>query len=40
MNVFKQQIEIIRNLKYNFIDPKDLEKNFYIQKKKKKYLLL
>jgi peptidoglycan/xylan/chitin deacetylase (PgdA/CDA1 family) len=39
MNVFKQQIKIIRNLKYNFYDPKDLEKNFFTIKKEKKILI-
>jgi hypothetical protein len=40
MDVFKQQIKIIKKLKYNFYDPKDLKKNFYIAKIEKKYLLL
>ena len=39
MNVFKQQIEIIKDLKYNFYDPKDLEKNFYTPKIEKKILI-
>ena len=39
MDVFKQQIKIIRNLKYNFYNPKDLEKNFRISKIKKKILI-
>ena len=39
MNIFKQQIEIIRNLKYNFYDPQDLEKNFYTPKIEKKILI-
>jgi len=39
MNVFKQQINIIRNSKYNFYDPKDLEKNFHITKVEKKILI-
>jgi len=39
MDVFKQQIEIIRNLKYNFYDPKDLEKNFHVTKVEKKILI-
>jgi len=39
MNIFKQQIDIIRNLKYNFYDPKDLEKNFHITKIEKKILI-
>jgi len=36
MDVFKEQIEIIKNLKYTFYDPKDLENNFHIIKAKKK----
>ena len=39
MDVFKQQIEIIKNLKYNFYDPDDLEKNFNTVKKEKKILI-
>jgi len=39
MDVFKQQIEIIKNSKYNFYDPKDLEKNFHIIKVEKKILI-
>ena len=39
MDVFKQQIEIIKNLKYNFYNPGDLEKNFYTTKIQKKILL-
>ncbi len=39
MDVFKQQIKIIRNSKYNFYDPKDLEKNFHITKIEKKILI-
>ena len=39
MDVFKQQIEIIKNLKYKFYDPKDLEKNFHIAKVQKKILI-
>jgi len=39
MNVFKQQIEIIRNLKYNFYNPQDLEKNFFTSKAEKKILI-
>jgi len=39
MDVFKQQIKIIRNSKYNFYNPKDLEKNFHITKTKKKILI-
>jgi peptidoglycan/xylan/chitin deacetylase (PgdA/CDA1 family) len=39
MEVFKQQIKIIKNLKYNFYDPKDLEKNFHTIKIEKKILI-
>ena len=39
MDIFKKQIEIIRNLKYNFYDPKDLEKNFNTIKTEKKILI-
>jgi len=39
MDVFKQQIEIIRNSKYKFYNPKDLEKNFHITKIEKKILI-
>ena len=39
MDIFKKQIEIIRNLKYNFYDPKDLENNFYALKTEKKILI-
>ena len=39
MDVFKQQIKIIRNSKYNFYDPKDLEKFFHIAKLEKKILI-
>jgi len=39
MDVFKQQIKIIKNLEYNFYDPKDLEKNFSIAKTEKKILV-
>jgi len=39
MNIFKKQIEIIRNLNYNFYNPKDLKKNFYVSKIEKKILL-
>ena len=39
MDVFRQQIEIIINSKYNFYDPKNLEKNFYIPKLEKKILI-
>ena len=39
MTVFKKQIKIIKDLKYNFYDPKDLEKNFYTPKIEKKILI-
>ena len=39
MDVFKQQIQIIKNLKYNFYNLRDLEKNFYITKVEKKILI-
>ena len=39
MDVFKQQIEIIKNSKYNFYDPKDLIDNFHIKKVEKKILI-
>ena len=39
MDVFKQQIQEIKRLEYNFYDPKDLEKNFYIAKIEKKILI-
>ena len=39
MDIFKQQIEIIKNLKYKFYDPKDLKKNFHTIKIEKKILI-
>ena len=39
MDIFIKQIKIIKDLKYNFYNPKDLEKNFYISKKQKKILI-
>jgi peptidoglycan/xylan/chitin deacetylase (PgdA/CDA1 family) len=39
MDVFKQQMEIIKSLKYNFYDPKDLIKNFDTVKVEKKILI-
>jgi len=39
MDIFKQQIKIIKDLKYSFYDPKNLEKNFYTPKHEKKILL-
>ena len=37
MNIFKEQIKIIKSLNYNFYDPGDFEKNFQIPKNEKKY---
>ena len=39
MDIFKQQIEIIRNLKLKFYNPKDLKKNFHVAKVEKKILI-
>ena len=39
MNIFKDQIKIIKSLNYNFYDPVNLEKNFDIEKKHKKILI-
>jgi peptidoglycan/xylan/chitin deacetylase (PgdA/CDA1 family) len=39
MDVFKKQIKIIQNLKYNFYNPGDLEKNFATPKTEKKILI-
>jgi peptidoglycan/xylan/chitin deacetylase (PgdA/CDA1 family) len=39
MDVFKQQIKIIKNSNYKFYNPGDLENNFYIKKAKKKILI-
>ena len=39
MDVFKKQIKIIKNLKYKFYNPEQLEKNFYILKVEKKILI-
>ena len=39
MNVFEQQIEIIKDNKYNFYDPKEFSLNFKIPKKEKKILI-
>ena len=39
MDIFKQQIKIIKDLKYNFYNPGDLEKNFHIPKIEKKILI-
>ena len=39
MDIFKQQIDIIKTLKYNFYDPKELKKKFHIPKIEKKILI-
>ena len=39
MDVFKQHIEIIKSLKYDFFDPNDLKKNFHVKKENKKILI-
>ncbi len=39
MDIFKQQMKIIKNLKYNFYNPADLEKNFHTPKIEKKILI-
>ena len=39
MDVFKNQIEIIKKFKYDFYDPKNLEKNFDTPKSDKKILI-
>ena len=39
MDIFKQQIKIIKELKYNFYDPKDLKENFHTPKEEKKILI-
>ena len=39
MDIFKQQVEIIKKFKYNFYNPKNLEKNFQIAKIEKKILI-
>jgi len=39
MDIFKKQMKIIKDLKYSYYDPKDLEKNFHIPKKMKKILI-
>ncbi|MDA8918242.1 polysaccharide deacetylase family protein, partial [Candidatus Pelagibacter sp.] len=39
MDIFKQQIKIIKKFKYNFYDPKNLEENFHIAKIEKKILI-
>ena len=39
MNIFKEQIKIIKDLKYNFYNPKDLKKEFHVPKIEKKILI-
>ena len=39
MDVFKEQIKIIRDSNYNFYNPKELEKEFSKEKKEKKILI-
>jgi peptidoglycan/xylan/chitin deacetylase (PgdA/CDA1 family) len=39
MNIFKEQIKIIRDLNYNFYDPGELENNFNTERKEKKILI-
>tara|TARA_B110000027_G_scaffold102619_1_gene108609 strand:+ start:569 stop:1567 length:999 start_codon:yes stop_codon:yes gene_type:complete len=39
MNVFKEQIAIIKNSNYKFYDPKNLENDYSISKKEKKILI-
>ena len=39
MNIFKEQIKIIKDLNYNFYDPGKLENNFNIERKEKKILI-
>jgi len=39
MDVFKKQIQIIKDLNYSFFNPGDLEKNFTLPKNKKKILI-
>ena len=39
MNIFKEQIKIIKDLNYNFFSPGNLKKNFEKEKKEKKILI-
>ena len=39
MNIFLEQIQLIKDLNYNFIHPENFEKNFNIPKKQKKILI-
>jgi hypothetical protein len=37
MNIFLEQIQLIKDLNYDFIHPENFEKNFNIPKNKRKY---
>jgi peptidoglycan/xylan/chitin deacetylase (PgdA/CDA1 family) len=39
MNIFLQQIQLIKDLNYDFVHPENFEKNFNIPKKQKKILI-
>jgi peptidoglycan/xylan/chitin deacetylase (PgdA/CDA1 family) len=39
MNIFLQQIQLIKDLNYDFIHPENFEKNFNVPKKQKKILI-
>jgi peptidoglycan/xylan/chitin deacetylase (PgdA/CDA1 family) len=39
MNIFLEQIQLIKDLNYDFIHPENFEKNFSIPKKQKKILI-
>ena len=39
MDIFLDQIKIIKDLNYNFYNPGDLEKNYDVPKKEKKILI-
>jgi peptidoglycan/xylan/chitin deacetylase (PgdA/CDA1 family) len=39
MNIFLEQIQLIKDLNYDFINPENFEKNFNIPKKQKKILI-
>ena len=39
MDIFKNQINIIKDSNYNFLNPKDFKKEFNIPRKKKKILI-
>ena len=40
MNIFLEQIQLIKDLNYDFIHPENFEKNFNIPKKQKKIKFL